>query len=38
MGMIKQLLAGAAAVGMMSGIALAQTYPPAPPRRRLAQS
>ena len=29
--MIKQLLAGVAAVGMMSGIALAQTYPPTPP-------
>ena len=29
--MIKQLLAGVSAVGMMSGIALAQTYPPAPP-------
>lgn len=29
--MIKQLLAGVAAVGLMSGIALAQTYPPAPP-------
>src|SRR5947207_1101539 len=27
--MIKQLLAGVAAVGLMSGIALAQTYPPA---------
>jgi len=29
--MIKQLLAEVAAVGMMSGIALAQTYPPTPP-------
>ena len=29
--MIKQLLAGAAAVGLLSGVALAQTYPPAPP-------
>ena len=28
--MIKQLLAGVAAVGLMSGIAFAQTYPPAP--------
>src|SRR5436305_15065448 len=27
--MIKPLLAGVAAVGLMSGIALAQTYPPA---------
>lgn len=29
--MIKSLLAGMAAVGLMSGIALAQIYPPAPP-------
>jgi hypothetical protein len=29
--MIKQLLAGVAAFVLMSGMALAQTYPPAPP-------
>ena len=29
--MIRQLLAGVATMGLMSGIALAQTYPPAPP-------
>jgi hypothetical protein len=28
--MTKHLLAGVAAVGLMSGVALAQTYPPAP--------
>jgi hypothetical protein len=29
--MTKHLLAGMAAVGLISGVALAQTYPPAPP-------
>jgi hypothetical protein len=29
--MTKHLLAGVAAVVLMSGVALAQTYPPAPP-------
>ena len=29
--MTRQLLAGVAAVGLMSGVASAQTYPPAPP-------
>jgi hypothetical protein len=29
--MIKHLLAGVAAVGLMSGVAFAQAYPPAPP-------
>jgi hypothetical protein len=29
--MTKRLLAGAAAIVMMSGVAFAQTYPPAPP-------
>jgi hypothetical protein len=29
--MIKHLLAGVAAIGLLSGMALAQIYPPAPP-------
>jgi hypothetical protein len=33
--MTKHLLAGVAAVGLMTGVAFAQTYPPAPPRDTL---
>ena len=36
--MTKQLLAGVAAFGLMSGVAFAQSYPPAPPPVAAPQS